>query len=143
MRILLAAALAASMATGVAGAEHTIAMLAADASLPHRFEPAFLKIAPGDTVIFPASLHHDSVSIAGGTPEGAEGWRGNIDEEVRVTLTVEGLYAYKCSPHYFEGMVGLIQVGESPANAEAIAALKLLGNAEGRMDELLALAIVD
>ena len=103
-----------------------------------QFEPAFLKIAPGDTVIFERSEMHDSDSLPEGVPEGADGWKGKIDEEVRVTLTVEGLYAFKCTPHFFDGMVGLIQVGDAPQNTAAITALKMSPKARARMDELLA-----
>lgn len=138
MRILVAAALAVSMATGVAAAEHTINLI--NPAGPMRFDPEFLKIAPGDTVVFTGTLDHDSDSIPGGIPEGAEGWKGNVDEEVRVTFTVEGLYAFKCTPHFFDGMVGLIQVGDSTVNAGAIAALKMSPKATARMGELLSLA---
>jgi pseudoazurin len=108
-----------------------------------QFEPAFLKIAPGDTVTFPAAEMHDSDSLADGVPEGAEGWRGNLDEELTVTLTAEGFYAFKCTPHFFDGMVGLIQVGDAPENAAAIAALNMSGKARARMDELMAAAAGD
>lgn len=138
MKAVLAAVLAASLAAGAAGAEHTINLINPEG--PMRFDPEFLQIAPGDTVIFPGTLDHDSDSIRGGIPEGAESWNGTMDEDVRLTLTVEGLYAFKCTPHYSEGMVGLIQVGEGAPNAEAIAALKMSAKAKARMDELLARA---
>ncbi len=141
MKALLLAALAASMASGVAGADHTIKLFSAEGK--YRMDPSFLKVAPGDTVIFAANEEHDSDSIDGAIPEGAERWNGKMDEEVRVTLTVEGFYAYKCSPHYFDGMVGLIQVGESTANAEAIMALKMPPNATARLEELFGLAAAD
>jgi pseudoazurin len=103
-----------------------------------QFEPAFLKVAPGDTVHFVAKdKGHDSEALEGGVPDGAEGWKGKLSQDVSVTLTVEGLYAYKCSPHFPLGMVGLIQVGDSVANKDAIAALKFTGKSKARMAELL------
>src|SRR5690606_22463084 len=79
------------------------------------FEPAFLKIAPGDTVTFVATNPaHDSESIPGMLPEGAEGWKGKMSKDVTVTFTQPGLYGYKCAPHYAMGMVGLIEVGDDP-----------------------------
>jgi pseudoazurin len=121
--------------------EFTVKMISVDSEgRAMQFEPAFLKIAPGDTVTFAASESHDSDSLADGIPEGGDGWRGNIDEELTVTLTVEGFYAFKCTPHFFDGMVGLIQVGDEPENAAAIAALEMSAKARGRMDELLAAA---
>lgn len=103
------------------------------------FSPAFLKIAPGDTVKFIATdKGHNAEMIAGMLPAGAQMWRGKINEEIVVKFTVPGLYGYKCLPHYPMGMVGLIQVG-NPVNkpAFAAAAAKLPGLAKPRMAALL------
>ena len=53
-------------------------------------------------------------------PPGATPFKGRINEEIVVKLTVPGLYGYKCLPHLGMGMVGLIQVGK-PVNKEAAA----------------------
>ena len=82
---------------------------------------------------------HDSEVIAGGIPEGAEAWKGKISQDVTVTLTQPGLYAYKCTPHFGLGMVGLIQVDDDASNMAAIQALKLPTKAQSRMTELLAM----
>lgn len=101
------------------------------------FEPAFLKIAPGDTVTFVATNPtHNSEAILGMIPEGAEAWKGKINEEVSVTFDEEGLYGYKCMPHYGMGMVGLIQVGDNPANAQDAQTVKHPGRAAQRMATL-------
>lgn len=101
------------------------------------FEPAFLKVGPGDTVIFvPTDRGHNSEAVRGMVPEGAEGWKGRINEEVSVTLDAPGLYGYKCTPHYGLGMVGLIQVGDDPPNAEEARAVKHPGRAGTRMTAL-------
>jgi pseudoazurin len=136
--IAAVAALALFVGTA-AGAEFTVNMVNKDATgKAMQFEPAFLKIAPGDVVHFVAvDKGHDSESIA--VPDGAEPWKGKISQNVDVTFTVPGLYAYKCTPHLVLGMVGLIQVGDEAANLDAITALKLSGKAKARMDELLAL----
>ena len=99
------------------------------------FEPSFLKVAKGDTVTFvPTNKSHDSESIPGMIPEGAEAWKGKMNEPVTVTFTQEGVYGYKCSPHYSMGMVGLIQVGESTANLEAAKAVKNPNFAQRRFE---------
>lgn len=99
-------------------ADHEIKMLNQGTDGVMVFEPGFLKVNPGDTVTFvPTDPGHDSVSDA--VPEGAEGWRGGIGEEVKVTLDKEGVYLYKCEPHLALGMVGVIQVGK-PVNMEEI-----------------------
>lgn len=82
---------------------------------------------------------HDSEAIAGGMPDGAETWKGKFSQDVTVNLTQPGLYAYKCTPHFGLGMVGLIQVDDGTSNMAAIQALKLPTKAQSRMTELLAM----
>lgn len=81
------------------------------------YEPDYLVIEPGDTVKFLATQRgHNAASIDGFLPEGAKPFKGQINQEVEVTLTVPGLYGIKCSPHYDMGMVMLIQVGKGPTD---------------------------
>ncbi|WP_099865068.1 pseudoazurin [Pararhizobium haloflavum] len=102
------------------------------------FEPAYLEIEPGDTVTFVATdPSHNSEIIAGMLPEGAEGWKGRINEELSVTFDQEGVYGYKCLPHYAMGMVGVIKVGTDVANLEETRAVRHPGQAAKRMAELL------
>jgi pseudoazurin len=114
-RIATAAALAALIG-GAAWAEtHEVRMLNAGADKERMvFEPAFLKVAAGDTVRFVASdKGHNAESLPGMIPEGAEAFKGKINEEIEVTLGVEGLYAVLCKPHYAMGMVMTIAVGDA------------------------------
>jgi pseudoazurin len=133
---LLAASLLAS-AGPAAAADHTIQMLNKGANGQTMvFEPSFLKIAPGDAVTFvPTDKSHDSESIPGMIPDGAAPWKGKINQETRVTFTTEGIYGFKCSPHYAMGMTGLIQVGDSAPNLEAAKAVKQPPMAKRRFDE--------
>ena len=128
------------LASSVPAAEFTVNMLNKDSTgRTMQFEPAFLKVAPGDTINFvPVDKGHDSEAIPDGFPTGAEAWKGKISQPVSVTLTVEGLYAYKCLPHVGLGMVGLIQVGDDTGNLEALKTLKLPSKSRARLDELLA-----
>ena len=83
------------------------------------YEPEFVKIKPGDTVKFLASAKgHDAVAMKDMIPEGAEPFRGKINEEIAVTLTKPGFYGVKCLPHYAMGMVMLIQVGDDAKLSE-------------------------
>lgn len=76
------------------------------------FEPAYLRIAPGDTVKFIATdKGHNAEIINGMIPDGAEPFQGKINEEIEVQLDVEGFYAVKCLPHFAMGMVMTIAVG--------------------------------
>lgn len=128
------------MATPAAAEDHQVQMLNKDLEgLAMQFEPAFLQIAPGDTVTFvPTSKGHNSESIAGLLPEGAGSWKSKFNEQITIAFDVEGYYAYKCAPHLGMGMVGLIKVGEDPAPLSDDEIAKLPTKAETRLTELLA-----
>lgn len=115
-------------------ADHQVKMLnKGDDGSTMVFEPAFLKVEPGDTVTFIATdKGHNAETIRDMVPEGAEAFKGKINEEISVTLTQEGLYGYRCMPHYAMGMVGLIQVGDSTENLEQIKAVKVPNKAAER-----------
>ncbi|WP_425348725.1 pseudoazurin [Rhizobium oryziradicis] len=91
------------------------------------FEPAALKIAPGDTVTFiPTDKGHSAETIPGLLPTGAEPFKGKINETIKVTFPVAGAYGIKCAPHVGMGMVAVVVVGDAPAaNAQAIKDAKL------------------
>lgn len=144
MQALKALAVAAAISTlawsGAWAADHEVRMLnKGPEGQPMQFDPAFLKIAPGDSVTFMASdKGHNSETILGMIPETAETWKGKINEEIKVTFDVEGIYGIKCMPHFGMGMVGLIQVGDSTENLDAAQTAKLPGKAKTRMAELMA-----
>lgn len=78
------------------------------------FEPAFVRAEPGDVVKFIATdRSHNAETIAGMIPEGAEGFKGKINEEIEITLETEGLYGVMCKPHFAMGMVMTIAVGDA------------------------------
>jgi pseudoazurin len=80
------------------------------------FEPAVLSIKKGDTVKFIATdMSHNSSSVEGMIPDGAEPWIGGLSQNVEVTLTKEGVYVYQCTPHNMMAMIGVIKV-ESSSN---------------------------
>lgn len=103
------------------------------------FEPASLKIAPGDTVTFiPTDKGHNVETIKGMLPDGAEALKSKINENYKVTFTTPGVYGVKCTPHYGMGMVGVVQVGDSPANLDAAKGAKNPKKAQERLDAALA-----
>jgi pseudoazurin len=77
------------------------------------FNPMHVFVQPGDTVKWTNMTIHDTQSMDGLIPEGAEAWKSNIGQQYEVTLDKEGVYIYKCNPHYPNGMVGAIIVGEA------------------------------
>ncbi len=66
-------------------------------------------------------------------PEGAEAFKGKINQDVTVTFDVEGVYGVKCMPHYPLGMVALIQVGDDLANLDQALEVKNPGKAGAKM----------
>ena len=120
-------------------AEHEIRMLNREEAGIMVFEPAFLEVAPGDTVHFRAvDKGHNAASIDGMVPEGGIAWKGGLSKDVTVTLDALGVYGVRCVPHYGMGMVALIMVGDPSSNLEAAIQVKHPGRAKRRMADLLA-----
>lgn len=118
---LLAGAVAAiALASPVAAADHVVKMLNKGKAGMMVFEPALVKIAPGDSVTFvPTDKNHNAESITGMIPAGAVAFKGKMNQALKVTFSKPGLYGYKCLPHYGMGMVGAVVVGNSSSNLAA------------------------
>jgi pseudoazurin len=102
------------------------------------FEPAFVRAAVGDTITFISTdKGHNVEAIKGMLPDGVEPFKSKMGEDFNLTVTAEGVYGVKCTPHYAMGMVGLIQVGTA-ANLEAAAAVVHKGKAKTRFEPLFA-----
>lgn len=100
------------------------------------YEPAILVAEPGDTVTFVSvDKGHNSESML--VPGGAEGWKGKINDDVSVTVGPEGVYAYKCTPHFGTGMVGFIVVGDPSVNLEEVEGLRYVGRSKKVAAELI------
>ncbi len=145
-RIATAATLLGSFAFAVPAyaAEHVVKMLNTGRDGAMVFEPAYVKAAVGDTVVFTPTdkAAHNSASLL--LPAGAKPWKGAPDTEVKVKLEKEGVYLYACEPHKVMGMVGVIQAGKpvNLADAKAAAAKESAAFAIGkdRFDKALAQA---
>jgi pseudoazurin len=126
-------------AAPVSAKEYQVKMLNQGAAGLMVFEPAYVKIAPGDTVKFLAtSKGHNAESIAGMAPAGGTVFKGKINEEIVVKFDKAGVYGYKCLPHTGMGMVGIVQVGSaSNKGAATAAAAKLPGLGKKRMLDLI------
>jgi pseudoazurin len=140
-KLLIAGLLAATVAAPAFAATVTVQMKnkASTGSGFMVFEPAFVQVKPGDTVVFKATdPGHDAVSIPGMAPAGATPIKGEISKDVSVTLSKPGVYGIKCDPHFGLGMVALIQVGKPTNLADAQkAAATLPGLAKTKMAGLL------
>lgn len=92
---------------------HEVGMYTRSDNGPMIYEPQFLSIAPGDTVVFVSEQPgHNAATIDGMIPVGAEPFKSKLGEDFSITLTEPGFYGIKCSPHYAMGMVMAIEVGE-------------------------------
>ncbi len=86
-----------------------------------RFVPMVIFIKPGDTVTWENMAGHDTTSLPGMIPEGAEPWHSKLGKPFSITLEKEGAYIYKCTPHASLGMMGAIIVGNGePENLDQI-----------------------
>ena len=118
-----------------------------------QFEPAMLKINPGDTVrwLCMSGCPHSAMSYstdnkkAQGIPAGGKGWKSellNPDGAFEVKFDAnapQGSYAYYCMPHELLGQVGLIVVGKyTELSADFISSLP--GPAKTNMQQLIELA---
>lgn len=102
------------------------------------FEPVLTKVQAGDTVTFvPTDKGHNAETAKGMIPDGAETFKGKINETVKQTFTVPGAYVIKCTPHWSMGMAAVIVVGDAPANLEAIKSAKAPKKARERIDKAL------
>ena len=98
----------------------------------------YLEIQPGDTVKFIRKhKSHNAASIAELSPANYPGFMGKIDEEIEVTYDNPGFYGIKCSPHYAQGMVMMIKVGDTTL-PDSYRAFKAPGIADKRFQEIYA-----
>ncbi|WP_026186934.1 pseudoazurin [Ensifer sp. BR816] len=137
----VAAILAAFTGTAFA-ADFEVHMLNKGADGAMVFEPAFVKVNPGDSVTFvPTDKGHNVETIKDMIPDGAAAFKSKMNETYKVTFDVQGVYAVKCAPHVGMGMVGAVIVGDAPANVEKVKGVKLPKKARERLDAALAAAL--
>jgi len=139
--IAVAAVLAALTGTASA-ADFEVRMLNKGADGAMVFEPALVKINPGDSVTFvPTDKGHNVETIKDMIPDGATAFKSKMNETYKVTFDVPGVYGVKCAPHVGMGMVAAVVVGDAPANVEKVKAVKLPKKARERLDAALARAL--
>ena len=93
------------------------------------FEPALVKVEPGDTVKFVGPTRATTPSRSKHAARGATPFLGKVNQDIAVTFDKPGVYGVKCLPHYGMGMVALIVVG-TPSNADQAKAVTHPGKAK-------------
>ncbi|MEJ0230768.1 pseudoazurin (plasmid) [Klebsiella michiganensis] len=117
---------------------HEVLMKNRGSAGPMVYEPDYLEIQPGDTVKFIRKhKSHNAASIAELSPAGSFVFMGKIDEEIEVKYDNAGFYGIKCTPHYAQGMVMLIKVGDATL-PDSYRAFKAPGIADKRFQEIYA-----
>jgi pseudoazurin len=103
------------------------------------FEPAFVKLAIGDSIHFVASdKGHNAETVEGMLPEGATAFEGKINEELTVAFDQPGLYGVRCKPHFAMGMVMVIAVGNDATVPEGFLEGRIPKKAKERFEAALA-----
>ncbi|MGL4237594.1 pseudoazurin [Tabrizicola sp.] len=103
------------------------------------FEPALVKLLPGDSVRFVATdKGHNAETIEGMLPEGATAFEGKLNEEITVTFEQPGLYGVRCKPHFAMGMVMVIAVGDATTVPEGFLEGRIPKKAKERLEAALA-----
>jgi len=101
------------------------------------FVPDLIRAQPGDTIRFLATDRgHNSEVNDKMMPNGGTEWAGKINQEVEVTINVEGAYGFECKPHASAGMVGLILVGDVSGNYYDLKKARQRGKAKQRFESL-------
>ncbi|MEK1930883.1 MAG: pseudoazurin [Pararhizobium sp.] len=133
--VIGSAILAASFGFVASAADFEVHMLNKGKDGAMVFEPGGIKIAKGDSVTFiPTDKSHNAETVKDLIPEGATPFKGKMNETVKITFDAPGAYAVKCAPHVGMGMIGLIVVGDAPANLDAVKTAKFPKKARERLD---------
>ncbi|WP_072392616.1 pseudoazurin [Hyphomicrobium sp. CS1GBMeth3] len=139
-RAAAALLLAAVFASPASAEEHEVKMLNTNGKGKFMlFEPGFIKAKVGDTVKFiPTAKGHNAEAIPKLWPEGAEEFKGKLNEEIVLKIEKPGVYGIKCMPHYPMGMIALIVAGDELPNKDQLESYKPAGTAQKRYEELKA-----
>jgi plastocyanin len=96
---------------------HTIKMVTDIKGIP-AFEPSYLLIQPGDTVVWKnmdGDISHNVVANSTGIPKGTDLFASPLldtsGKEWSHLFSKMGTYRYHCHPHVAKGMKGTIVVG--------------------------------
>ena len=86
-----------------------------------KFTPLVVHIQPGDTVSWTNMSGHTTHSLDAQklTPKGGQTWQSAMGDNFQTKpFKVQGVYMYKCDPHWGFGMGGVIIVGKPTNMAE-------------------------
>lgn len=137
--LIAAATLAIATTLPAAADEVAVKMLNSGPGGMMVFDPALVRLRPGDSIKFlPTDKGHNVETIKGMAPDGAEYVKTTVGQEAVVKFDKEGVYGFKCAPHYMMGMVALVVVGDKRDNLEAAKSVQHNKLTQKRLDPLFA-----
>jgi len=102
------------------------------------FSQELIRAEIGDVIRFvPTDRSHNAQSVKDALPEGQEGFKGKMNNEIEYTVTETGLTAVVCQPHQTMGMVALIVVGDDLSNEQQILDARLRGKGKDKIEALI------
>ena len=102
------------------------------------FFPAVVRIDPGDTVNWlAADRGHNVEFVRGAIPDGVKPFRSKLNKDVSFTFKEPGVYVYKCTPHYGQGMVGIVVVGDAATDLQDLRDKRFPGKAGSQIKSML------
>ncbi|QFS82747.1 Pseudoazurin precursor [Roseivivax sp. THAF40] len=102
------------------------------------FGQELIEAEVGDVIRFvPTDKGHNAQSVDGAIPEGQEGFKGRINQEIEYEITEAGLTAVICQPHVGLGMAALIVAGEDTSNADAVLEARIPGRSGDKIEALV------
>jgi len=83
-----------------------------------KFVPDLIRVNVGDTIAFRSMSTHFVEIVKGMWPEGAPEMKSDMSKDYDYQVIKEGLYVFKCPPHWGARMGGVMVVGK-PADLKA------------------------
>ena len=103
------------------------------------YSKKIININVGDKVFWESTdKGHNVEFIKGGVPDGVEKFKSRLNEDVSYEFTIQGIYAYWCTPHKSLGMIGFVIVGDDRSNLDLIKKIRFFGQSKK-----LAQALID
>ena len=136
----LAVATLVSLPLPAAAAEFPVEMLNKHPESKERnvFFPAVVQIEPGDSLNWVATDRgHNVEFVRGAFPDGVKAFRSKLNKDVSFTFTEPGVYVYKCTPHYGQGMVGIVVVGDVATDLQDLRDKRFPGKAGSQIKSML------
>ena len=100
--------------------------------------PRIVSIDVGDTVFWKSyGKDHNVEFITEGIPIGVEKLNSELDQDVKFTFTIPGIYAYVCTLHINIGMIGFVIVDNDLHNLYKVKKIKYSGFARRIAKELI------